>query len=127
MCNISLSMSEKILLKFSDGWPIKFKRRCKLKTRKAHEEAENLDKSATQEALSTFKNKIASFHRRDIFNADECSHFYKLALDATVVMRRPGGYTKMKDCMTVLICANSNGSEKFSLIFIRAELQLRPF
>lgn len=80
-----------------------------------------------QEALPALKNKFASSDWQDVYNAGKRGLFCKLAPDVTVAMRRSAGHKKLKDHITVLVCANTDESENFSLMFIEAVLQSRPF
>eukprot|EP00171_Calliarthron_tuberculosum_P002433 IDg2433t1 len=127
LCNESLPTTEKITMQFSDGWMANFKRRWNLKSLKAHGESGDADQGAVQASLGPLCDRIAQYSHKDVFNADECGLFYKLAPDSTVATARPLGRKKMKDRITVLVCANADGSEKFELMFIGTALRPRPF
>lgn len=59
-------------LKFSEGRVSNFKRRWKLRTAKPHGEEGDADVSAVAEVLPSLRETLASYERKDRFNAYEC-------------------------------------------------------
>lgn len=98
-------------MKFSDGWLGKFKKVWNLRILKSRGESGDADMVAEAQELLTIQNVIRKYERKHIFNADECGLFYKLAPDTTVTTKGLAGRKKMKDRITLLICANADGSE----------------
>lgn len=127
LCNDRLSPEQRIDMNFSDGWLTRFKRRWGLSSFKIHGESGDADGSIIDEALPVLKAKLSYYAHCDIYNADECGLFYKMAPDRTVSAHRPQGRKKSKDRITVLVCANADGSDKFELMFIGSSLQPRAF
>lgn len=117
MCIQSLSMSQHITRNFSGGWKVLEvswgERWCR------HHCIIGRD--------TELKEKVSSFDRKNIFNADECGPFYKMAPETTSALTRSEGWKKSKDWITVLVCANSDGSEKDPLMFIGNALRPRAF
>lgn len=125
--NAELPDEPKLTLNFSAGWLVNFKRRWNLRSFKTHGEGGDADMNAVEQALPDLMSKIRQFDPQNVFNADECGLFYKLAPDRTVSLQRPLGRKKSKDRITVLVCANSDGTEKYELMFIGTALRPRPF
>ncbi|GBM88364.1 hypothetical protein AVEN_265897-1 [Araneus ventricosus] len=63
---------------------------------------------------------IRNYDEKDIFNADETGLFYKLTPNQTLKLKREkcvgGKLSKVR--ITILVCANMNGSEKQKLTVI---------
>lgn len=127
LCNEKLPQHGQISMSFSEGWLWNFKRRWGLRSFKVHGEGGDTDLNGAELAMPHLKDRISLYDARDVFNADECGLFYKLSPDRTVAQSRPLGRKKMKDRITVLVCANANGSEKFELMFIGTAAKPRPF
>lgn len=125
--NHVLPEEKKLTLNFSAGWLVNFKRRWNLRSFRTHGEMGDADVQATNQALLDLKQELQKFAPRDIFNADECGLFYKLAPDPTVASQRPPGRKKSKQRTTVLVCANSDGTEKFEPMFTGSAAQPRAF
>ena len=125
--NFLLPEEKKINFKFSDGWLGKFKKRWNLRIIKSHGESGDADMVAVAQELPDIQNVIEKYDRKDISNANECGLFYKLAPDTTVATKGLPGWKKMKDRITLLICANDEGSEKMELMIIGNALRPRPF
>lgn len=51
-------------------------------------------------------------------DADACGFFYSLAPEGTIGQKRSLGRMAFKNCITVLMCDNADGSEKSEVIFI---------
>lgn len=125
--NSTLSTREHIKLKFSEGWLNKFKIRWNLRSFRSHGEAGDADTSGIQRELPRIHAILKDYESCDIFNADECGLFYKLAPCTTVATARLPGRKVMKDRITVLPCCNADGSEKIDLMFIGRSAKPRAF
>lgn len=114
-------------LKFSDGWVSNFKHRWKLRTVKSHGEEGDADVSAVAEVLPSLRDTLASYDRRDRFNADECGLNYCAPPDKTVAHCPLPGRKKAKERITVLLCCNADGSERLEPMFIGNAARPRAF
>lgn len=127
LCNAKLPREEHLHLTFSGGWLTKFKRRWGLKHFKCHGESGDADSHAVETAMPHLQERIKAYARGDVYNADECGLFYNLAPDRTVALQRPQGRKKAKDRITVMVCCNSDGSDKHQLFFIGTAQKPRAF
>ena len=94
---------------------------------KSHGESGDVDIVAVARELPDIQNVIEKYDRTDIFKAEECGMFYKLAPETIVATKGLSGGKKMKDRITLLICANADGSEKMELMISGYRLRPRPF
>lgn len=105
----------------SKGWIDRFKTRYNIHLGKIHGEGA----SVNMEIINKWKEDIwPTLHRRyndcDIFNGDETALFYKLTPDKTLKFKGEkcveGKFSKER--LTILVCANMDGSEKSKLCVI---------
>lgn len=125
---ISLGYGEKFVC--SMGWINRFKQRHCINAGKIVGEARSVDTAVTNEWLKTKWPQIKSGYADcDIFNADETALFYKLTPDKTLKFRseKCTGGKLSKDRVTVLVCANADGSEKKRLLIIGKSKKPRCF
>lgn len=105
----------------SGGWLNQFKSRFNIIFKAVSGECE-LVSIDTEENWK--KNILAELIRvydpRDIFNADETGLFYKIMPDKSLHVKRSDchGTKQSKDRITVMFCANMDGSEKFKMAVI---------
>ena len=114
-------------LKFSDGWLVSFNRRWKLRTFRSHGESGHCDDAAVEQQLPSIQREISRFSPKDTFNADEFGLNYRMAPDVTIAEERIPGRKKAKERLSVLACANEEGSERIPLMFIRTAWKPRAF
>jgi len=127
MANAQLPESERIELKFSNGWLDKFQKRYNFKAYTSHGEDGDADQSAIDEQLPSIKAKISKYSLNDVFNADEFGHYFKMAPTRTIGRGAIPGRKKAKSRITYLACANIDGSEKFPLMIIGRSKRPRVF
>lgn len=104
----------------SNGWLQKFKNRWNLATLKMCGEEAGVSNVLVEEWKQTLPKIFIGYKQSDIFNADEAGFFYNLLPDRTLGIQgeQCHGGKKSKDRFTVLLCANSDGSEKLEPLVI---------
>ena len=125
--NEQVSVPKKPTLNFSAGWLGKFKSGWNQRVFKSHRESGDADLEAAVRELPLIKEKLRRYDPKDIFNADECGLFFKMAPDKTVSTERLPGRKKTKDRITLLFCYNADDSQKFEIMAIGKSRQLRAF
>ena len=90
--------------------------------------------AVTEEMTSDWMKKglpdvLAMFEPRDIFNADETGIFYRLLPDRSLTFKGEtcNGGKRSKERLTVMVCANMDGSEKLPLLVIGKSKKPRCF
>lgn len=114
-------------LTFSEGWFAAFKRRWGIRTYRLHGESGDCDNAAVQSQLPDIISKLRGYSAKDTFNADEFGLNYKMAPTTTVAAAKLAGRKKEKERISVLACANAEGSEKFELMIIGKSRKPRAF
>lgn len=125
--NAKLRDDQKLSLGFTKGWLWNFQRRWNLKARRMHGEAADADDAAVSRELPRLVALCQQFDEEDIFNADETGVNYCMPPDTTICQSPIRGRKKVKKRLTLLVCANTTGSEKFPLMFIGNAMRPRCF
>lgn len=141
--NMSLPPDKRVSMKFSNGWLQKFKQRCNLGSFKSPgsvPSSDSIQTPPTSAATSTdpchpptqhttvdialvntsllaIKDSLRPLAMRDIWNAHEFGHCYKMSPNSTMVDHPPGNRSD-KTRVTYLACANADGSERFPLLVV---------
>ncbi|XP_006007310.2 tigger transposable element-derived protein 4-like [Latimeria chalumnae] len=105
----------------SDGWLSCWKARHNIVQRKEYDEKQDADLPAAAEwKAETLPSILDEFEPCDIFNADETGLFYWGFPDRGLGMLREelAGGKKAMDCITLLCCANMDGTKKRPLMVI---------
>jgi hypothetical protein len=102
--------------KWSNGWLEGFKKRFKIKEYVQHGEAgtaaiDNPDNIAQMEEV---RRLCTLYELRDILNMDETGLNWKRTPDRTLATKSHSGTKKSKDCITIALTSNTDGSEKFT-------------
>lgn len=107
--------------KASAGWIHRFKLRHNIVQRAVSGESESvIPDTVTQWIDHVLPDIIKSYSPKDIFNADESGLFFRMMPDRTLHVRgEPCHGTKQsKERITVMFCANMDGSEKYPLTVV---------
>lgn len=108
--------------KASNGFIEKFCDRHNIVCKRETGEADSADPAAVAKSIEEAQEAInaGNFALRDVFNADETGLFYKMSPNTTLAIRAENvkGTKKEKDRITVLCCANADGSERLPLLVI---------
>ncbi|KAF0683316.1 Aste57867_24626 [Aphanomyces stellatus] len=97
------------LVKFSKGWLYRFQQRRGLQIFRLHGEAASIPQQ---------------YDRRDIYNMDETGIFYNCQPNTTISNKARSGMNKDKNRISVVLAANTDGSDKRELTFI--DMARRP-
>ncbi|GBO34189.1 Tigger transposable element-derived protein 4 [Araneus ventricosus] len=105
----------------SNGWLDRFKKRHNIRSSKVVGEAANACSSDINHWMENVcPHIIRNYYEKDIFKADETGLFYNLTPNQTLKFKGErcvgGKFSKVK--ITILVCANMNGSEKQKLTVI---------
>ncbi len=112
---------------FSQGWLEKFKDRHGIKSFRRFGESGALDMEAIGAALSDIRAVVDAYTKKDVFNMDETGLCWRLQADNSLATHQLEGRKINKERITLVICANSNGSEKIPLTIIGKHLNPRCF
>ena len=107
--------------KCSNGWLCRFKDRHSIVYKSIQGESKDVNQEVVKDWHSTVLPTILKdYEPRDIFNADETGLFYKLADNKTYTFKGDpcSGGKKSKERLTIMVCANMDGSEKVDLLVI---------
>jgi hypothetical protein len=115
--------------KWSNGWLEGFKKRFKIKEYVQYREAssaviDNPDNIAQMEEL---RRLYTQYELRDILNIDETGLNWKRTPNRTLATKSYSGTKKSKDCITIALTSNANGSEKFTTWVIGKSENPRSF
>ncbi|CAG8782224.1 12389_t:CDS:2, partial [Dentiscutata erythropus] len=114
-------------LNFSSGWLQKFKERNGIGREKLHGENESVNENIIIRELPLLRNKCSDYSLERIYNMDEIALFYQLEPDHSLAIQRLSGHKKNKECITVALCANADGSYKLNLLIIGKYAKPRCF
>lgn len=118
-----------INFKASDGWLSKLKKRHNIVLKIMSGESHDVNMDAVNEWTETLPNLLKDFEPEDIFNMDETGLFFKCLPTKTLTYKNEkcyGGKFR-KERVTVLIGANSTGTEKLKLMVIGKSKSPRCF
>lgn len=127
LSNEHVAEDRRIDLESLSGWLEKYKRRWSLLVSSWHGKSGDVDDTALAIVLSKLPESVLQYDTKDIFSADECGLSYCLAPTQTIALERVPGRKKANYRISVLLCANMDGSEKIELLFIGTSTELRAF
>lgn len=114
--------------KFSNGWLQKFKERHNIRGYKCCGNASLIEEQSLQHIRSILQEKLSKFDPEAIYNFDETALFWKLAPGSTLSIGAPNTLgKKSKDRVTVGLCCNSTGTNKYRPFVIGTSLKPRVF
>jgi hypothetical protein len=104
----------------SIGWVSRFKDRHGLVFKKLAGESAEESVESTDAWLESLPFSLGGYEQRDVYNADEMGLFFNVLPDRTLAHKAESchGGKYSKDRLTVLLCVNSDGSDKQVLIVI---------
>ena len=105
----------------SEGWLHRFKKRHNISYKVISGERGAVDEEKTDAWIEdVLKPTLSKYDSKDIFNADKTGLFWRLLPDKTLASKSEKcfGGKKSKDRITVMVCANMNGTEKYPLFTI---------
>jgi hypothetical protein len=98
----------------SSGWVSRFKDRCGLVFKKLAGESAEVSVESTDAWLESLPSLMGGYEPCDVYNADEMGLFFNMLPDKTLAYKGESchGGKHSKDTLTVLLCINSDGSDK---------------
>ncbi|XP_037290737.2 tigger transposable element-derived protein 4 [Rhipicephalus microplus] len=106
--------------KASNGWLDRFKKRNGVVYSRCCGESSSVSSSTVEQWTALLPELIRQYKPCDVFNADETGLFYNMQPDQTLTFKGEGchGGKRSKERLTVLLCANEDGSEKLPALVI---------
>lgn len=114
----------------SNGWLDRFKKRNNINSGKIVGESGSVSISDVEDwKINVWSDISRHYEEKNIFNADEAGLFYKMTPNQTLKFKNENcsGGKLSKVRLTVLVCANMNGSEKRKLLVIGKSQKPRCF
>lgn len=113
--NEKLPPNKKLEFRFSNGWMEKYKKRYGLKFWRLSEDHDEQDEqNVFEEGYPAFVRKLATYKDEDIWTAAEFGVQYRMNPNAPI----PTALGHEDSKLTILVCSNKTGSEKFPLTII---------
>jgi hypothetical protein len=112
---------------FSQGWLEKFKDRHGIKSFRSFGEIVVLDMEAVGAELSDICVVVDAYAKKDVFNMDETGLCWCLQADNSLATHQLEGRNINKERIILVICTNSDSSEKILLTIIGKHLNPRCF
>ena len=109
----------------SNGWVSRFKDPHGLVFKKLAGQSAEVSVESTDAWLESLPSLLGGYERRDIYNADETGLLFNVLHDRTLAYKGEScnGGKHSKDRLTVLLCVNSDGSDKQVPIVIGKSLK----
>jgi hypothetical protein len=114
----------------SNGWIVRFKKHSGLVYRKVCGEANSVNpEEVVAWKDTTLLHLVAKYSPKDVFNAHEFGAYYNMLPDKTYTFKGASckGIKVNKERITVLVCANLDGTEKLPLFVIGKSKQPQCF
>ncbi|KAH7932181.1 hypothetical protein HPB51_029494 [Rhipicephalus microplus] len=112
-----------------NGWIQRFKDRHSISCKVVCGESGTIDESIEVWLRLNLESMLSTYTDRDIYNADEAGLFCNLLPNRTLALKGEAcsGRKVSKECITVLFCANLDGSDKHGLFVIGKSARPRCF
>jgi hypothetical protein len=102
---------------FSNGWIDGFKARHNLKERILHGEAGSVAVTAESEMVAV-RTLCGEYEEDEVYNMDETGLFWRNSIHRGLTSENAPGRKKDKSRITVVVCTNASGSDRYPLWFI---------
>jgi hypothetical protein len=112
------------------GWLSRWKHRNNIGFKKMHGEKKDADQEAADQWINNILPQLLeTYSPENVYNADETGIYYRALPDGTLTFKtdKIAGSKKAKDRVTVLVCANMDGSDKQKLMVIGKSRDPRCF
>jgi hypothetical protein len=113
----------------SNGWITQFKERHGLVYKMLASKSAAVDTETTELWLKRLPTLLEGYEPRDIYNVDETGLFCNILLDRTLALKGESchGGKSAENRITVLLCVNSDGSDKQGPIVVGKSLKPHCF
>ena len=124
ICTKAASLAEEMGLDNwtpNNGWLHRFREKRGLRTKVISGESASVDLDVVHDWRKTaLQEVLKEFSPRDVFNADETGLFYRCLPNRTTALKGETckGGKQSKERITVLLCANMDGSEKIPCLVV---------
>ena len=82
---------------------------------------------AIEQELPNIRHILNEYNLKDIYNMDETGLFWRMQADSSLATKQLEGRKQNKERVTITICANADGSDKFPLWIIGKSFNPRCF
>lgn len=113
--------------KASNGWFDRFKKRNKLQQRILSGETGDISINDFTIEVNEIKKIIMTYSSKDIFNMDETGLLFKEIPIKTISYSSKKGFKKIKERLSIVLCCNADGTEKYPLTIIGKSKKPRCF
>lgn len=121
----SLQMDE---FSYSNGWLQRFKTRYGIASRRLGGESASVNDNLVQTGIEKAREILKDYEPKNVFNMDETGLFYQMLPDRCLTTANHSkGTKKAKNRITLVVCANADGSEKDKLLVIGKSANPRCF
>ena len=113
---------------YSNGWLQRFKSRHGISSHIISGESAGVDRGLIDTGRQEALRKMQNYSKRNIFNIDETGLFFRMLPDRSLTTAEyTKGTKKIKERITVALCANADGTEKIKPLVIGKSLKPRCF
>jgi hypothetical protein len=100
------------------GWLRHFLARHNFRHKRAHGEIESVNVEEALKYVAQLRERIGQFHPQDVYNMDETALYYKAVPRSSICMKKAPALKLNKARVTMIVGANSDGSDKLPLVFL---------
>jgi len=113
---------------YSNGWLQRFKGRCGIASQTICGESAGVDPNVISRGRLQAAQWIKDYALCDVYNLDETGLFYRMPPDRSLTTAdKTKGVKKPKDRISVMLCANADGSDKLRPLIIGKTQKPRCF
>jgi hypothetical protein len=112
---------------WSNGWLEAFKQRYGIKSFRRFGESGAVDMTVVERELPKLREVLDQYSWGDIYNMDETGLFFRMQADHSLANKLLEGRKQEKERLTVVVCANGDGSHKLPLYVIGKHWDPRCF
>ena len=113
---------------YSNGWLQRFKSRCGIANQMICGESAGVDPNVVNRGREQAAAWIKGYALCDVYNLDETGLFYRMPPDRSLTTAdKTKGVKKPKDRISVMLCANADGSDKLRPLVIGKAQKPRCF
>lgn len=102
---------------FSLGWLQRFKKRHHIRARILHGEAASVS-DISEEGMRSLRTLAGEYAEENIYNMDETGLYWRMVPSRGLTTSVQAGVKKDKSRITVVLCVNSNGTDRFPVWLI---------
>jgi hypothetical protein len=100
------------------GWLRHFLARHNFRHKRAHGEIGSVNVEEALKYVAQLRERIGQFHPQDVYNMDETALYYKAVPRSSICMKKAPAFKLNKARVTMIVGANSDGSDKLPLVFL---------